>query len=197
MNVTGYSRRDIVPRNCRFLQGAKTDRSSVTRLKSSIENGEESVEMILNYRKDGTPFWNLLYVAPLRDESGNIVFFLGGQVDCSTTIHGNPDVLRVLAFDNRQLRQPYYDDLAVKDTSGSNGPSSSEQPRRQRHMFRLSSGYSTEVKHGAGMEDDLVGKLGHMSLATQKKAFRTAYSKVTLPFHTCDFALLTSAVSCA
>ena len=62
VNVTGYSRTDVVPRNCRFLQGNYTDRSATRRLKASIEAREESVELLLNYKKNGEPFWNLLYV---------------------------------------------------------------------------------------------------------------------------------------
>lgn len=51
-----------VPRNCRFLQGNYTDRSATKRLRASIEAREETVELLLNYRKNGEPFWNLLYV---------------------------------------------------------------------------------------------------------------------------------------
>ena len=63
VKVTGYSRTDIIPRNCRFLQGDYTDKASVRRLGSSIDTNNESVELLLNYRKDGQPFWNLLYVS--------------------------------------------------------------------------------------------------------------------------------------
>lgn len=62
VNVTGYSRTDVVPRNCRFLQGNYTDKTATRRLKASIENREETVELLLNYKKSGEPFWNLLYV---------------------------------------------------------------------------------------------------------------------------------------
>lgn len=62
VSVTGYSRTDVVPRNCRFLQGNHTDRTATRRLKASIENREETVELLLNYKKNGEPFWNLLYV---------------------------------------------------------------------------------------------------------------------------------------
>lgn len=62
VSVTGYSRTDVVPRNCRFLQGNYTDKTATRRLKESIDNREESVELLLNYKKSGEPFWNLLYV---------------------------------------------------------------------------------------------------------------------------------------
>lgn len=62
IKVTGYSRADIIPRNCRFLQGKYTDIAAVKRLRVAIDNKQESVELLLNYRKNGEPFWNLLYV---------------------------------------------------------------------------------------------------------------------------------------
>ncbi|KAA6411942.1 MAG: regulator of g, partial [Lasallia pustulata] len=62
VKVTGYSRTDIIPRNCRFLQGSYTDNNAVKRLRAAIEANRESVELLLNYRKNGEPFWNLLYV---------------------------------------------------------------------------------------------------------------------------------------
>ena len=62
MSVTGYTRAEVVPRNCRFLQGNYTDKSATKRLRASIEAREETVELLLNYKKTGEPFWNLLYV---------------------------------------------------------------------------------------------------------------------------------------
>lgn len=65
VSVTGYSRTEVVPRNCRFLQGNYTDKTATKRLKASIEAREETVELLLNYKKTGEPFWNLLYVGKL------------------------------------------------------------------------------------------------------------------------------------
>ena len=62
VKVTGYQRNEIIPRNCRFLQGRQTDRVTVKHLKDAIEKREESVELVLNYKKNGDPFWNLLYM---------------------------------------------------------------------------------------------------------------------------------------
>ena len=63
VKVTGYARPEVIPRNCRFLQGAHTDRAAVRRLASCINGRKESVELLLNYKKNGDPFWNLLYVS--------------------------------------------------------------------------------------------------------------------------------------
>lgn len=61
VKVTGYARNEIVPRNCRFLQTKQTDRESVGRIKKSLTTPSECVELLLNERKNGEPFWNLLY----------------------------------------------------------------------------------------------------------------------------------------
>ncbi|KAI4717889.1 hypothetical protein E4T48_05896 [Aureobasidium sp. EXF-10727] len=177
LDVTGYSRREIIPRNCRFLQGAKTDRTSVVQMKSAIDNGQESVTLLLNYRKDGTPFWNLLYVAPLRDEAGNIDFFLGGQIDCSTTIHGKHDVMKLLRLDGRKSFDLQRGNSAEDDTSNSRTPSPREHLKRHRSMFKSTSTVTTQVRQGPGMEEDLIGWLGSMNLESQMQMFRTAYSK--------------------
>ncbi|KAL8294499.1 hypothetical protein RB597_007817 [Gaeumannomyces tritici] len=95
--VTGYTRTDIIPRNCRFLQGAQTDPEAVKRLSMAIHERKETVELLLNYKKNKEPFWNLLYCGPLYDEAGELAFFIGGQVNCSTTIHSSADVIRVLS----------------------------------------------------------------------------------------------------
>lgn len=65
VKVTGYERNEIVPRNCRFLQTRHTDRASVRRIKQAVEEPAEHVELLLNARKSGEPFWNLLYTGTL------------------------------------------------------------------------------------------------------------------------------------
>jgi PAS domain-containing protein len=70
--LTQYGRDYAIGRNCRFLQGPKTASDSVFRLGRAIRDGREVCETILNYRRDGTPFLNLLLMAPLRDDRGNI-----------------------------------------------------------------------------------------------------------------------------
>ena len=62
VHVTGYSRSDIIAQNCRFLQGKDTSRDNTQRLKVSIDSEQESIELLLNYKKNGQPFWNLVLV---------------------------------------------------------------------------------------------------------------------------------------
>jgi PAS domain S-box-containing protein len=79
--ITGYQAEEILGRNCRFLQGPKTDPSAVTTIRNAIARGEECSVELINYRKDGTRFWNSLSLTPLCDEQGEVLHFVGVQVD--------------------------------------------------------------------------------------------------------------------
>ena len=81
-----YSRDDVLGRNCRFLQGPRTNRKTIARIGAAIKSGQESCETVLNYRRDGTPFMNLLLTAPLYDNRGSVRYFIGAQIDVSGLI---------------------------------------------------------------------------------------------------------------
>ncbi|HEV2673793.1 MAG TPA: PAS domain-containing protein [Aliidongia sp.] len=82
--LTGYTADEAIGRNCRFLQGADTDPDAVARIRQALETGTEISVDLLNRRKDGTPFWNRLHVAPVRDADDVVQFFLSTQVDISS-----------------------------------------------------------------------------------------------------------------
>lgn len=81
LKLTGYERDEVMGRNCRFLQGPETDRKSVDAIRTALETRTDISVDILNYRKDGTPFWNALYISPVIDETGNMQFFFASQLD--------------------------------------------------------------------------------------------------------------------
>jgi len=83
LNLTGYSLDQILGRNCRFLQGPETDPKAVERIRKAIEQGNDMSVCLLNYRVDGTTFWNQFFIAPLRDASGNVTNFVGVQCKVS------------------------------------------------------------------------------------------------------------------
>ena len=79
--LTGYAREEIIGRNCRFLQGLQTSSEDVAAIRSAIEE-RTSIEIdIRNHRRDGTPFWNRLLLAPVRDEAGELTYFFASQLD--------------------------------------------------------------------------------------------------------------------
>jgi PAS domain S-box-containing protein len=79
--ITGYPVSEVLGHNCRFLQGDDTDPDAPRIMREAIEKGEPCNITLLNYRKDGTPFWNELYISPVRDSDGNITNYVGIQMD--------------------------------------------------------------------------------------------------------------------
>lgn len=74
---------NVIGRNCRFLQGPKTNLLSVKRIRQKLDEGKDHCETFLNYRRDGQPFMNLLMIAPLMDSRGVVRYHIGAQVDVS------------------------------------------------------------------------------------------------------------------
>ena len=84
--LTGYRSEEILGRNCRFLQGPDTDQEQVAKIRDAIRDESVAVVEILNYRKDGSRFWNTLHLGPIYDENGKLKYFFGSQWDV-TDIH--------------------------------------------------------------------------------------------------------------
>ncbi len=74
--LTGYTREQVLGRNCRFLQGPGTDPKAVDVIRQAVANGTDASTCILNYKADGTPFWNQFFVAALRDSDNCIVNYV-------------------------------------------------------------------------------------------------------------------------
>ncbi|KAJ5234737.1 uncharacterized protein N7469_003905 [Penicillium citrinum] len=81
--TTQYGMDYVLGRNCRFLQGPKTNPNSVRRIREAIRDCRHHSELFLNYRRDGSPFMNLLQCAPLCDSKGRVKYFIGAQIDVS------------------------------------------------------------------------------------------------------------------
>ena len=79
--MSGYPAAEIVGRNCRMLQGPATDHQVARRLGRVIAAGDGCVEWIVNHRKDGKTFWNLLFLSPVHDGEGRIIHYFANQHD--------------------------------------------------------------------------------------------------------------------
>nr|AML78583.1 putative LOV domain-containing protein [Passiflora caerulea] len=89
--MTGYTSKEVIGRNCRFLQGAGTDPEDVAKIREDLEKGNSYCGRLLNYKKDGTPFWNLLTIAPIKDDDGKVLKFIGMQVEVSKHTEGSKE----------------------------------------------------------------------------------------------------------
>nr|AML76946.1 putative LOV domain-containing protein [Borya sphaerocephala] len=109
-SMTGYSTKEVIGKNCRFLQGPETDKMEVAKISAAVRNGKSYCGRLLNYKKNGTPFWNLLTVTPIRDGSGKVIKYIGMQVEVSKYTEGiNDKTLRpnelpmsLIRYDARQ-----------------------------------------------------------------------------------------------
>jgi PAS domain S-box-containing protein len=84
--LTGYTPDEAVGRNCRFLQGANTDPAAVRRIADSLRRRKPVTEVLLNYRRDGSAFWNQVAISPVFDSAGELVNFVGVQNDVTERI---------------------------------------------------------------------------------------------------------------
>nr|AML79132.1 putative LOV domain-containing protein [Phaeoceros carolinianus] len=83
LELTEYTREEVLGRNCRFLQGPDTDRAVVSKIADAIRERRDITVQLLNYTKSGKPFWNLFHLQAMRDDRGEIQYFIGVQLDGS------------------------------------------------------------------------------------------------------------------
>ena len=120
--LTGYSEAECVGRNCRFLQGENTDSGEVERIRTAIrEEDEFFYTELLNYRKDGTPFWNALHVSAVHDDDGQLIYHFGSQWDVTERVE-NEQKLHLLAGElNHRIRNLFSLVISIAEgTSGDN-----------------------------------------------------------------------------
>jgi PAS domain S-box-containing protein len=79
--ISGYTADEVMGRNCRFLQADDREQPALDELREALTEARECRVVLRNYRKDGTPFWNELYVSPVHDEEGRLTNFVGFQND--------------------------------------------------------------------------------------------------------------------
>ncbi|XP_040994122.1 phototropin-1-like isoform X3 [Juglans microcarpa x Juglans regia] len=86
LELTEFSREEILGRNCRFLQGPETDPATVRKIREAVDNQTEVTVQLINYTKSGKKFWNLFHLQPMRDQKGEVQYFIGVQLDGSQHI---------------------------------------------------------------------------------------------------------------
>jgi PAS domain-containing protein len=82
--LTGYTSKEVLGRNCRFLQGPGTDTRAVDVIRKAVASGSDATVCLLNYKADGTPFWNQFFIGALRDSDNCIVNYVSRLSVCQT-----------------------------------------------------------------------------------------------------------------
>lgn len=89
--LTGYEEEEVLGLNCRFLQGPRTDPRAVARIREGLRTQDVVIVELINYRKDGTPFWNALHLGPIYHPNGELLYYFGSQWDVTEVITARAD----------------------------------------------------------------------------------------------------------
>jgi PAS domain S-box-containing protein len=100
--MTGYSRGASLGRNCRYLQGPGSDPQTVAELRRAIQDERPTSVELVNYRRDGSRFWNKVDVAPVRDAAGRVTHFVGFQTDVTDRVRAEAAAERYAAMVERE-----------------------------------------------------------------------------------------------
>ncbi|MFS2123304.1 PAS domain-containing protein [Pseudomonas sp. Pseusp97] len=95
--LTGYAADDILYQDCRFLQGADRQQAGLAAVREAIRAGQPCRQVLRNFRKDGTPFWNELSITPVRNEADQLTYFIGIQRDVSREVEAQERVRQLQA----------------------------------------------------------------------------------------------------
>jgi PAS domain S-box-containing protein len=93
--LTGYAVDNILYQDCRFLQANDRDQPGVATIREAIRNNLPCRQIIRNYRKDGSAFWNELSITPVFNEADQLTYFIGIQKDVSLEVEAKQRVLEL------------------------------------------------------------------------------------------------------
>ncbi len=105
LQMTGFPREEVIGYNCRFLQGPDTDPNAISELREAVQKGRKCQVQILNYRKDGTPFWNEVTVSPVRNAQDVVTHYVGIQTDTTARQMAEGERIRLLELATRQAAE--------------------------------------------------------------------------------------------
>ncbi|GEK47271.1 PAS domain S-box protein [Bisbaumannia pacifica] len=95
--LTGYSAEEILYQDCRFLQNDDRDQPALDKIRQALADGRPCREVLRNYRKDGTLFWNELSITPVYDEDDQLTYYIGVQKDVSERVEAQQELERLKA----------------------------------------------------------------------------------------------------
>ena len=96
--ITGYSREEIMGRNCRFLQGNDRDQEGIEQIRQAMRENKSVTVTLRNYRKDGELFYNRFSIRPLFDREGRVIYYLGIQYDVTNQVQAEDELKRLNAL---------------------------------------------------------------------------------------------------
>jgi PAS domain S-box-containing protein len=129
--ITGYGYDESVGRNCRFLQGPATDEAALDDIRAALAEPRPITTTLLNYRKDGTAFWNQLSISPVFDGEGSLVSFVGVQTDVTERVRVESEREAAFAAE-KAARHEAEDARAVAEQSRADAERARHEAERAR-----------------------------------------------------------------
>ena len=114
--LTGYTSEEILYQDCRFLQSGDRDQEALPSIREALSSGRSCREILRNYRKDGTPFWNELSLSTIKNPDDGQTYFIGVQKDVTLQVKAQQRVAQLEA----QLAEVQTELAALKATNGEN-----------------------------------------------------------------------------
>lgn len=160
--LTGYTQEESIGRNCKFLQGPGTDAESIDKVRQAIADGQTLNIILLNYKKDGTEFYNELSLSPIKDNAGKITHILGLQSDVSSAERTKAYLAeaKAKAEESASLKSNFLASMSHEIRTPMNGVlgmlhllESSELNKEQKHHAALA---KTSADHLLTIIDDIL-----------------------------------------
>ncbi|MGO4308641.1 PAS domain-containing protein [Pseudomonas sp. KB_15] len=114
--LTGYSSEEILYQDCRFLQSGDRDQEALPLIRDALNSEGSCREILRNYRKDGTPFWNELSLSTVKNPADGQTYFIGVQKDVTVQVKAQQRVAQL----EGQLAELQSELAALKATNGIN-----------------------------------------------------------------------------
>ncbi len=146
VELTGYSREEILGQNCRFLRGPGTEPWQTETLRSAIARQRPAMVEILNYKKDGQPFRNAVMISPVFDDSGALAYYIGSQVELADDSPRANEPRREHAYKRVNELSPRQREVLVEMSQGR---------MNKQIAFKLDLTERTVKMHRAAMIDSL------------------------------------------
>ncbi len=177
--ITGYHKREVIGRNCRFLQQDDRNQEARQAIRESVQQGRKCQTLIRNYRKDGQLFWNKLTISPVRDQDGSITHFVGLTDDVTARIEAEDDkrdrevrlaaildtaVEAIITIDERGICEAFniaaeqMFGYTANEVIGRNISLLMPSPFREEHDEYISTYLDTREKKIIGVGREVVGK---------------------------------------
>ena len=104
--LTGYHPDEVLDQNCRFLSGQGTEPWLTEKIREAVLRRTPVLVEILNYKRNGSPFRNAVMIAPIHDDGGDLLYFLGSQIEVARNAQTISETRQQEAFAGLQRLSP-------------------------------------------------------------------------------------------